>query len=177
MKKRLAALALATLLAACETTPKVAYDADPSAQFNTYRTYSWAYNNAPQGVNPLLVQRIKASIDSTLAQRGYSQAEASDFAVGFTIGSRDRVEVTQMGGYGPYYRPWGGWGGMGWGASTMDVRNVTDGTLVIDIYDAKTKAPVWHGTATQEITSKSLTDEKIGEAVSAVLANFPPPAK
>ena len=56
------------------------------------------------------------------------------------------------------------------------MRNITDGTLTIDIYDAASKAPVWHGTATQEVTSTTLSAEKVTAVVTAVLANFPPPA-
>lgn len=173
---RAATLACAILLTSCTTTPKVNFDADPSADFSRYKTYSWAYNAAPQGANPLTVQKVKASVTSYLAAHGYTPADPGDFAIGFTIGARDRVEVTQLGGYGPYYRPWGAWGG-GWGAgyNQVDVRNVTDGTLVVDIYDSRSKSPVWHGTATQEVSSSTVSQETIDVAVSAVLANFPPP--
>ncbi|PHP16556.1 hypothetical protein CG471_27500, partial [Sphingobium sp. IP1] len=58
-----------------------------------------------------------------------------------------------------------------------DVRNVTDGTLTVDIYDTGTKQPVWHGTATQEVSRKSPDQATIDKAVTAVLANFPPPIK
>lgn len=176
MMLRAATLSCVILLASCTTTPKVNFDADPQAQFGTYKTYSWAYNAAPQAANPLLLQRVKTSVNAYLASRGYTQGEPGDFAIGFTLGARDRVEVTQLGGYGAYYRPWGAWGG-GWGGGygQVDVRNVTDGTLVIDIYDSKSKSPVWHGTATQQISSDAVTQETVDTAVSAVLANFPPP--
>ncbi|TCM20860.1 uncharacterized protein DUF4136 [Novosphingobium sp. PhB165] len=173
MSRRMATLALAALLTACASTPTVNFDSDPNANFASFRTYSWAYRKVPNGMNPLLTERIRASIDTELANRGFTQADPGDFAVGFTIGSRDRVEVTDFGSYGPYFRPWGGWSG--WGGSRVDVRNVTDGTLVIDIYDTRTKAPVWHGTATQQVTQSSVTQEKIDTAVRAVLAKFPPP--
>ncbi|HUD29011.1 MAG TPA: DUF4136 domain-containing protein [Novosphingobium sp.] len=174
MIQRAATLACVLFLASCTTTPKVNFDADPQANFTGYKTYSWAYNAAPQGANPLLVQRVKSSVTAYLASHGYTPAEPGDFAIGFTLGSRDRVEVTQLGGYGPYYRPWGAWGGWG-GYNQVDVRNVTDGTLVIDIYDTKAKAPVWHGTATQQVSGDSVPQEKLDAAVAAVMANFPPP--
>jgi hypothetical protein len=177
MKSQAVALAcFALLTASCATTPKVTFDADPSADFSQFRTYSWAYTSVPQGVNPLLTQRVKAAIEATLATRGYTQVApggaSGDFAVGFTLGSRDRVEVSSLGSYGPYFRPWGGWGGC---FNQVDVRNITDGTLTIDIYDSARKAPVWHGTATQEVTSSSASAEKVNAVVSAVLANVPPP--
>lgn len=172
MRARAVTLAFCTMLAAsCTTTPQVSFDADPQANFAHFRTYSWAYTAAPQGTNPLLSQRVKTSIDSALAARGYTQADPGDFAIGFTLGARNRVEVSSLGAYGPYFRPWGGWGGM----NQVDVRNVTDGTLTIDIYDTATKAPVWHGRATQQVSSDQISQEKVDVAVNAVLAKFPPP--
>ncbi|MGO4168812.1 uncharacterized protein DUF4136 [Novosphingobium sp. PhB57] len=173
MNSRALTLACCALLtASCATTPKVTFDADPTANFAGFRTYSWAYTAAPQGVNPLLTQRVKTAVESEMSKRGYTQAGTGDFAIGFTLGSRDRVEVSSLGSYGPYFRPWGGWAGY----NQVDVRNVTDGTLTIDVYDSASKSPVWHGTATQQVTSSSVTQEKVNAVVTAVLANFPPPA-
>jgi hypothetical protein len=172
MNSRALILACGALLTvSCATTPKVTFDADPAANFAGFRTYSWAYTSAPQGVNPLLVQRVKTAVESELTTRGYTQAATGNFAIGFTLGSRDRVEVSSLGSYGPYFRPWGGWGGY----NQVDVRNITDGTLTIDVYDIASKAPVWHGTATQEVTSSTISQEKVNAVVTAVLANFPPP--
>lgn len=176
MMARAAGLAFCTMLvAACTATPQINFDADPQADFARLRTYSWAYSSAPQGTNPLLSQRVRTSIDNALAARGYTQAQPGDFAIGFTLGARNRVEVSSLGTYGPYFRPWGGWGGAGF--SQVDVRNITDGTLTIDIYDTSSKAPIWHGTATQQVTTDRISQETVDSVVSAVLANFPPPAK
>lgn len=172
MKSQAVALAcFALLTASCATTPKVTFDADPSADFSRFRTFSWAYTSAPPGANPLLTQRVKTAVENVLATRGFTQAASGDFAVGFTLGSRDRVEVSSLGSYGPFFRPWGGWGGV----NQVDVRNITDGTLTIDIYDSASKAPVWHGTATQQVTGSTASAEKVTAVVTAVLANFPPP--
>lgn len=176
---RAATVISAFFLASCATTPTVKYDADAQADFSKFKTYSWAYSTAPQGSNPITVQKVKASMTAYLASRGFTKAEPGDFAVGFTLGARDRVEVTQLGSYGPYYRPWGPYAGLGgWraGYSAVDVRNVTDGTLAVDIYDSASKTPVWHGTATQQVSGDAPSQATIDGAVSAVLANFPPPA-
>lgn len=74
MNRRIFVTGLLLALAGCATTPRVNYDADPAANFASYRSYSWASINVPQGMNPLLFQRVKASIDTALAARGYSQA-------------------------------------------------------------------------------------------------------
>ncbi|WP_380874519.1 hypothetical protein ACFB49_48490 [Sphingomonas sp. DBB INV C78] len=176
MAKRSLILAALVALAACESTPRINYDSDPAADFSQYRTYTWIFTGVPQGMNPLLFQRVKASIDRSLAARGYTQTAQADFAVAFTVGARDRVEVTDYGSYGAFYPRFGY--GYGWGGNRdVDVRNVTDGTLVIDIYDTRTRKPVWHGTATKEINRNKPDPTLVDTAVDATLANFPPPPK
>ncbi|SNS44385.1 protein of unknown function [Sphingomonas laterariae] len=165
------------LLAGCSSTPRVNMDADPSVNFSGYRTYTWIYSGVPAGMNALLFQRVKASIDRGLAARSFTQATPGDFAIAFTLGRRDRVEVNDYGPYGPYYPGWGAGYRYGWAYpyNNVDVRNVTDGTLAVDIYDVKTKKPIWHAVATQQITPGQVDQAKIDAAVDAVLAKFPPP--
>jgi hypothetical protein len=163
------ALGAALALAACASTPDVKTDFDAAADFSRYHSYSWVYTGTPQGMNPLMFERVRASIDRSLGAR-FSQGQPGDFAIAFTLGRRDRVEVTDFGSYGPYYRRWG-WGP---GYQNVDVRNVTDGKLVIDIYDVATRKPVWHGVATQEINSTKVDPAMIDAAVDSVLAKFPP---
>jgi hypothetical protein len=175
MRKLILLAALA--LAACETTPTIRSDFDPSVNFAKYRTYSWIYQAPPHGMNPLIYERIRASIDRALMARGYTQANPGDFAVAFTVGRRDRVEVRD---YGPYSGFYPGWGyGYRWGWAPLyrqvDIRNVTDGSLAIDFYDAATKRPIWHGTATKEIRpGRPVPQAEIDQAVSAVITRFPP---
>jgi len=169
----------ALAMSGCATGPKVTTDYDKSADFARYRTYSWVYSSAPRGMNPLLYQRVKAAIDQTLAARGFTPASTADFAIGFTLGARDRVETTDFGPYAPYYPAYGGFRRAGWGFAynQTQIQTVTDGTLAIDIYDAGTKKPVWFGQATQEVTQTSVDDKMINDAVQSVLARFPPTAE
>ena len=77
--------AFALLLAGCATYPSVHTDFDPAADFANYRSYSWAPLKVPAGMNPLLIGRVQASIDRSLAARGYQQSAASDFIIDFTV--------------------------------------------------------------------------------------------
>ncbi|MCH8616508.1 DUF4136 domain-containing protein [Sphingomonas sp. SM33] len=170
-------LASALMLTACTTGPDISSDFDPSVNFAKYRTYSWIYTAPPEGMNPLTYERVHASIDRSLAARGYTQANPGDFAVAFTLGRRDKVQVTDFGPYGPYYPGWGWgyrWGGWAPAYRDVDVRNVTEGSLAIDFYDTTTKRPIWHGVATQEVTPGKVDQALIDTAVDATLAKFPP---
>jgi hypothetical protein len=171
------AIAAALLLSACETTPRVTTDFDPNANFSNYRTFEWANSAAPQGGNPLIFERVKSSVERSLAAKSFTTSSTPDFAVGITLGARDRVETTN---WGPYLYPGYGRGfGRGWAYpySSVDVRTVTDGTLSIDIFDARTKKPVWHGHAVKQISGSKIDQALIDEAVDAALANFPPVPK
>lgn len=177
MRHLLVVVALATV-AACESTPNITTDHDPSADFSRMRSYSWVYSAPPQGMNPLIYQRTRDSIDRSLQARGFTQAQPGDFAVAFTLGRRDRVEVSDFGPYGGFYPGWGvGFRG-GWARpySPVDIRNVTDGTLAIDLFDVSTRRPIWHGVATQQIDPSRVDQARIDAAVDQMLARFPPQA-
>lgn len=174
----LAAAALALSLASCATGPSIRTDFDPTVNFASKRTHSWVFANPPRGMNPLLFERIKASVDRSLAARGFTRAEPGDFAVAFTLGRRDRVEITDWGRYGRFYTGWG-WGPRpwGWGPSyrQIEVRDVTDGSLAIDIFDTTTNQPIWHGVASQQINPRRIPDQAlIDRAINDLISRFPP---
>jgi len=167
------------LLSACAYGPTVRTDFDPSVNFQTYRTYSWIEPTVPQGMNPLMFARVQGSINQALGARGYTQATPGDFAIAFTVGERDRVRVYD---WGPSYGGWGwggwgccGWGGWGgWGHSDIDVDQYLERSVVIDIYDNRTKRPIWHGVASNNEYSDAVNYPKLEQAVAAALAKFPP---
>jgi len=53
--------------------------------------------------------------------------------------------------------------------------DVTVGTLVVDIFGARTKRAVWHGSATDAVTGDPERDaKKIRKAITKLLERFPP---
>jgi hypothetical protein len=176
--KAFAIAILVTSLVACASTPTVHTDFDPGANFASFRTYSWAMK--PQGGSPLITQRIVDGIDSRLAARGWRQTPSDgDVALAAHIVTSQRQTLdtfytgSNMGGWG-----WrgGGWGGgMGMGSATTTVRTYEVGTLVVDMFDARSKQAVWRGTASATVPS---SPERANAAVEAGLdklfAAFPP---
>jgi hypothetical protein len=76
-----------------------------------------------------------------------------------------------MGGYG--YRGWGAMGGMG--TATTTASEYTVGTLVVDIFEAKSKALLWRGIAQDEISDKPEKNvKKLGKASDKMFKDFPP---
>lgn len=185
MTIRIAALCTALLLSACGSTPPVV-DFDSSVDFGSYQTYAFISEHPlmrasdSNVTSPLLEGRLMRITDENLQAKGFrkiADPEAADFAIGFTVGARDKVKVNS---YPEPYRP--NYGGWGWGApyyggaSNVDVQQYTEGQLAVDIYDVAGHRPAWHGVATKRITDsmRRNPDETLTEIVNDILMEFPP---
>jgi hypothetical protein len=178
------------LLAGCATGFKATHDHDSNHDFAGYKTFGWISENpmkvgpSVRSPNPLLQPRIMNAVEVALGDKGYrlvNDAEKADFALSFTVGSREKIRVdsypTMSMGYATGYP--GHWG---WGAayhccaSDTQVREYTTGILAIDIFDVKERRPVWHGAASKTINEKDRKnmDQTVTDAVNAILAGFPP---
>ncbi|MBK6597546.1 MAG: DUF4136 domain-containing protein [Proteobacteria bacterium] len=156
-------------------------DFDRSNDFSGYRTFGWMNVDPVQEVrgetarvSPLNRQRVVAAIEQELVAKGFRRmlpGESSDFVVDYTIGARDRIEVDS---YPAGYRgPWRwGWPDL-W--REVDVRTFTEGRLAIDIFDGRSRQPVWHGYAKRQITEADIerAEKEIPRAVAAILESFP----
>jgi len=169
--------------ASCATTAQVSSDYDRSERFGGLHSFTIMQREHRGTRNPLVATRAEDAIRNELTAKGYvlaSDPSAADFTVDFTIGSRERTDITSYpapyGGLGWGWGRPGWWGGGYWGDS-VDVREYREGTLSIDVFDAKSHRPVWHGWAKKELSRKDIeqSEEPIRQAVAAVLAKFPPP--
>ncbi|WP_226632702.1 DUF4136 domain-containing protein [Novosphingobium profundi] len=163
------------VLASCSTTPRPSFktEAAPDINLASYRTYTWAFPKRDGG-NPFVYERVQKAIDASLAQAGYALAAdgEGDMELAFTLGARDRVDVTNWGPVAPYYPGYGRNYRYGWAYqyNQVDVRNVTEGSLALDVFDAKTDRPIWHGIASARIgSSDSPSDELIQSAAKGLV--------
>ena len=173
-----------TIIGGCATV-QVGSDYDRSASFANYHSFALMkreHHGTTPATNPLVVQRAEDAIKAELQRKGYpltTDPAAADFIVDFTIGSQERTDINSY--PDPYVGPGWGWGRRGWWGDpywgdSLDVRQYREGTLSIDIFDARTHRPVWHGWAKKEISRKDIehSEEPIRKAVAAVLEKFPP---
>ena len=159
--KTFAATVLSLLLAACASTPTVHTDADPAAAFASYRTYKWI--QSPQGVSPLLQQRIVDGVNQQLAAKGWSESADADVAIAAHVATEQRQDIDTFYS-GPAYAGWGWHGPWAAGSVNTSVRTYDVGTLVVDLFDTKTRQAVWRGTAKGTIPS---SPERLNEGVQA----------
>ncbi len=174
------ALVVAVLILAGCASLRVANDYDRAATFSGFHRFAWMPRDHHGSGNPLVVQRAQDAIQADLAQKGFvhvADPASADFMVDFTIGAEDRVDVRSYPpAYGMSYRNYPDWWGYRYWGNAIDVRQYREGTLSIDVFDARTHRPVWHGWARKELTSSDLENSQapIRTAVEAVLTKFPP---
>lgn len=191
MRKLLIPLAVASLaLTGCTSTGRISTDFDKSQSFAQYQTFAWA-GERPMIVlgNRLVPPRVQVevadAIKEDLTAKGYrytQNLQEADFAVSFTIGTRDGLDVIEVPDYFWQSRARWAWGGAYWpqvhSAPMMrpQVREYTEGTLAIDIYDVERRAPVWHGVGTRNLSRAELQgrSNQATDAVRAILGGFPP---
>jgi len=179
MMKRLSLrLALAALALAGCSSVDITRDYDKSFDFKALKTYDWAApsgNAAAAGPEAALFhsgiveKHIHNAVNAELAAKGMSRTSSDpDFYVASHLGTEQKINVTSH-GYGYGYR-WGGYGG-------VDVRQYTQGTLVLDLIDAKSKELVWRGVATKALASNpdpEKAEQRIREIIQEMLADYPP---
>jgi|SRR5438132_8545325 len=161
-----AAVSLATLTAGF--AQDVQTDFDHQANFAQYKTYSW------QEIKPgasLWDSRIKSAVNAQLEAKGLAQvAGGGDIAiVAIKTSQTMRTLQTFYDGFG------GGWRWRGFGESTTTEQDYQEGTLVIDLYDGKTKQLIWRGSTESALSDKAEKNEKnLDKGVNKMFKNFPP---
>ncbi|MFT4611332.1 MAG: hypothetical protein ACJA1H_000624 [Glaciecola sp.] len=159
---------------------KVAADYDKEANFDDFKTFAFFKTGIDKAeISDLDKRRILRAIESELLAQGYTKSEKPDLLVSIFTKSQQRVDV--------YNNNWGvggwGWGGYGrWGMGGVggwnqqpSVSTRSEGTLFIDLIDAKEKELVWQGMGTGYISQNvEKKDERIKEFVSKVMEKFPP---
>ena len=171
-----AALALASTAAFAQ---EVKTDYDHAANFSAIKTFQAKI--ATSWNNQISEKRVLDEITQALTEKGWKAVDANPDALVLLHGATEKQKSLNTfysgGGYGGYgYRGWGGMGGMGTATTTTSEYLV--GTLVVDIYDAKTKALMYRGTATDELSDKPEKNaKKLQKASDKLFKDFPPGAK
>ena len=168
-----AARAVATLTPAFGQ--RVQIDFDHKRDFSQYKTYSW---QEIKPANSLWDSRIKSAVDAQLNAKGWAPVDSgSDVAiVAVKMNKTQKRLDTFYDGFG------GGWGWRrfggfddGFGDSTTVENDYKQGTLVIDLYDAKSKQLIWRGSAEDTLSDNASTNKKnLDKGVVKMFHMFPP---
>lgn len=179
---RTATLALAALwLAACATGPRVTTDADPGADFSRYRSFAFYEPLAleTRGYTTLLSARLKDEARRQMESRGYVYDEAApDLRVNINAFVEEKTDVVSVPttGYATYYSyranafvtvpVW---------RERAQLMEYTEGTVNVDLVDARGKRLVWEGVAVGSAAGRTPAErrERAVASVVKIFESFP----
>ncbi len=167
-------------IAAPAAAQKVYVDYDPTVDMKSFKTYAWGptpsvsvYDN-----NPLLHSRIKNAIEYYLIKGGMVEdTENPDIYATYYGESNSEFQIDTVASAGYAYGPGWTWDSY-WGGSAVGMTTTTPivqpaGTLVIDLWDAKTKKIVWRGTMTGVIPQNpQKATEKVDKGIQKMVAKW-----
>lgn len=167
MKTKFASLAMllciTSVIAAGQT---VSVNYNHSQSFAGYHTYAWGGNNTNQIQNSILAQVAQQDIDTALQTKGLQKVTEDknpDLILTASGGMKQETSYTAMG-----MRGWGG--GMG----TISPQQNVVGTMIVDLFDAKTKSLVWRGIAQDTLSNNGDKNQKtVQSAVSKMFKQWP----
>ena len=172
-------LVLILWISAC-TTYRIKTDVSDEANFFSLHTYSWFEEIESQDTSivpsPLLISRLKKTIDLQLAQKGYKLVEPfedPDFKVNFILESKDKQGIRA--------RPFSLGIGLGIHPHSLLLHNqyetyeYTKGSLSIDLYRGSDNTPLWRGSANKNFIgfNADVSSETVTKVVQDIFAPLP----
>jgi uncharacterized protein DUF4136 len=169
------------LLAGCATGPQITSEADPEADFGSYRTFGFYAPLAleKEGYATPTTDRIKAATRAQLESRGYVYTpEQPDLWVNLNAYMQKRTDVTSFPtvDYNYYYsyRARSYFAVPFW-HDDIHVRQYTEGTLNVDLVDRRKNRLVWEGIAVGRIAKLKPEERaaRIDSTVADIFARYP----
>ena len=150
---------------------------DRSVDFSSFGTYAWVGRKDPE-INAQLHSSAINAIRAELAATGLATADLSpDLYVTYFANQDEQVRVNiRQRGY-TYGTDWYWAGGLPLtlGGSTTEIRTFEEGSLVVDIYSAKSKQLVWRGVASATVSAQREKNlSLVKKAVTKLFKQFPP---
>lgn len=186
--------AAAFTLAACASGIRVRTALSPDASLHGLHTFrvlptpkpkiAGAVSSAsdPMLVNSISNRALRTDLAREFAGLGYVASDSNpDFLVAYYASTNKQLDVSYW-DYGYAWRPhwWGGWGrrwGRGWGFgwdTEPIVTQYTQGTLIVDVIDAKTKDLLWRGQGIAAVSeNEQVYEQDLKKAVEAIVDKFP----
>lgn len=170
----------AALMQGCETEPTVRSQFDKTADFGAYRTFNFVSPLATDrlGYSTLVTQALRSAVTQEMQTRGYQLSDNPDLLVDFSARLEQKQEVRSSPSAGPYYygyrsgmySPW-----RSYSYSQVYTRNYKEGTINVDLIDAKRKQMVWEGVGIGEVSETKMEDrdQAIKSAVAKIFAKYP----
>jgi hypothetical protein len=168
----------AVLVSACASTPQIGRETNPAANFGSYKSFGFFSPLATDkaGYETVFTIHLKDATRRAMESKGYVFSESTpDLLVNFYANVQDKQEIRSAPGsvgyvgYGGYYRYRAGYYS-GFNTTTVQTVNYKQGTLTIDLVDAKQKALAWTATAEGRVSSEARKNP--GPAIDTLVTNM-----
>jgi len=168
----------AVLVSACASTPQIRRETNPAANFGSYKSFGFFSPLATDKASyeTVFTIHLKDATRRAMESKGYVFSESTpDLLVNFYANVQDKQEIRSAPGsvgyvgYGGYYRYRAGYYG-GFNTTTVQTVNYKQGTLTIDLVDAKQKALAWTATAEGRVSSEARKNP--GPAIDTLVTNM-----
>jgi hypothetical protein len=167
-------------LAACSSSgPVIFANADPSADFTSYRTYGYTspLSTDRNGVRSVLSSYLMNAATVEMNARGYQQVQSNpDLLINFVVATKQTLQSRSQPTTSVGMRGGSAGRGMSVGVSSgTQVTQKTEGTLTVVLIDPARKQVVWEASATGRITDKvqNNLEEVSNAAVAEMFQLFP----
>jgi len=188
MKKIFLIILTTLFLAACSSGPDLRSDSDPSADFSQFKTYGFfdEYSTDEKEYTTLVTQYFKDALRAEMNGRGYVYTTQNpDLLVNFHANFSEKLRVSSSPSYGVGvgmgYPGYYGYRGAHYGTyasynyNTTNVSQYTEGTVNIDLVDARKKQLAWEGVAVGKVNEKKIADlqNAVSRTVVAIMVQYP----
>lgn len=160
---------IALIITSCSSV-KVRTDYDTKADFNKYKTFAFYKKGIDKAaISDLDKKRIMRAVESELMAKGMTKSATPDILVSLFTKSREKININDN-MYGGFYYPYY------YGMNRISVSQYTEGTLFIDLLDAKKKELVWQGVGTGALKMSNVEkrEARVKEFVNEIMAKYPP---
>lgn len=173
MKKNLIPILVLLAFASCSEKIRVYTDKDASRDIRAFATYKWdeikniETANNPLYYNELNDKRIKKEVNAQLQNRGYKLADGeAELIAHYHIVIKDETVYRDM---TTFYH------GARWLESDRSAYTLREGTLIIDLMEAKTEELIWRGYAISILDEyrPDISEEMLNEAIIKIFREFP----
>jgi hypothetical protein len=167
MKTRVALCALAiSTISTIAAGQQVSVNYNRSQSFAQYHIYASGSNNANKLQNSILAQVAEQDINSALQAKGLQMVQENQNPDLIVTGNGGLKQQTS-------YSAWG-MRGIGGGMGGITPEQNVEGTLIVDLYDAKNQSLVWRGIAQNTLNNNGNKNQQmVQKAIQKMFKQWP----
>lgn len=163
--KTIFALAMA-LLSGALMAQQVSVNYNHNQSFAQYHTYAWGDVDKNRVANSILAQEAQQDINNALQAKGLTMVQENQNPDLIVVAGGGAKEQTS-------YEAWG-MRGIGGGVGGITPEQNVEGTLIVNLYDAKAKSLVWRGIAEKTLDKSGEKNQKnVAKAIDKMFKQWP----